>query len=497
MENITRDNKIKIAFIYQVASFWTSWDSLYSKCLCDNKIEVMVFRIDGEHGDKAQMKDSEQFLKNHDIEYKDFSYKAIMEFKPDYMIYQTPYDKGHRPIETWTARYKKEGIKIVYIPYGIEISDTKESRYKHFSLSVVLNAFSVFVMSESIKREYEKYCINKDAVKDLGLPRFDALMRRYDIPAFYKNNIKGRKVVLWKSHFPKVFIEEGVKKQATPDLDEYISFIDYIKKTPNLYFVFMPHPKFADDTIDDTLKHKAEKILYMLRGLENVSIDLLPDYRSSLTNADAIIVDRSAVMVEAGAKNVPVLYMYNEHYKEPMPEPIHNLVESYYQGTLCSDMISFCEMVKNDEDVKKEIRKRRFKECVEHVDGKCALRIVESLISGAKEEYKNEMVRKLKKGDRLLFFGTGDISNFCLEETKNCEKKAEIIGFLDNNSSKWGTKYGEYLIFSPSALNELVYDYVVIATDKYYLDVYSQLINMGVSKKKIINYDQYIILERY
>lgn len=488
---------LKIIFVYQVASFWPSWDSLYQSCINDAQIEVKLFRIDGSEGDKAQMDDSDVFLRTNNIEFEEFSYEKVMEFSPDYMIYQTPYDKGHRPIETWTARYRKEGIRIVYIPYGIEISDTLESRYKHFSLSVVLNAFSIFVMSDAIKREYDYYCINSDAVKPLGLPRFDSLQHEFPIPDSYKERIDGRKVILWKSHFPKIFVVGNEKKQATPELDEYIHFLQYIRKSQDLFFVFMPHPKFADHTIDFELLPKAKYILCALRSMSNVYIDDSDDYRYSLKNADAIIIDRSAVMVEAGINNVPVLYMYNSNYTEPMTSPIQALLDSYYQGTTADEMIHFCEMVKKGEDKKKLIRKKIFKKCVQFTDGRCADRIKKCLIEDASQESKNTMVHEIQPYSKILLFGAGDIGCYCINTTSSCEKKVNIVGFIDNNQKRWKEQYMGYSIFPPDVLLNIKYDYIVIATDKYYREFYTQLKNLGVPQEKIVNFDQFIVLMRY
>lgn len=491
------DGKLKILFVYQVASFWPSWDSLYRSCIEDKNIEVKLFRIDGSQGDRAQMEHSEDFLIKNGIPYEEFTYERVMSFNPDYMIYQTPYDKGHRPIETWTARYRKEGIRICYIPYGIEISDTEESRYKHFSLSVVLNSFAVFVLSEEIKKEYEKFCINAKAVKALGLPRFDALTKHYELSKDCKAKANGRKIILWKSHFPKIFVENEVRKQATPDLDEYIKFLDYIKGTPNLFFIFMPHPKFTDQTIDSGLLPKAQYLLNTLRGLQNVYVDESDDYRNSLVNADAVIVDRSAVMVEAAVKNVPILYMSNMNYIEPMTTPIQNLLDSYYHGTTANEMIDFCECFKQGKDPQNLIRKKAFSKCVPYLDGKCAERIKEYMLEASKVATENVMVLEINPNSKVIIFGAGAIGSFCVNRMLEGAKQADIIAFADNNQDRWNEYYMGYPIISPDKILETPFDYLVVASDRYYREFYLQIIELGVPTEKIINFDQFIVLMRY
>ena len=123
-----------------------------------------------------------------------------------------------------------------------------------------------------------------------------------------------------------------------------------------------------------------------LKKLSNVYIDDNDDYRNSLLHVDAIIVDRSSVMVEAATVGVPVLFMYNKDFREPMTRAIQPLIDSYYQGTNTNDMIDFIEMSNRGDDPKKYIREMRFRECIPYFDGKCGYRIKEEIIRDLKSE---------------------------------------------------------------------------------------------------------------
>ena len=90
--------------------------------------------------------------------------------------------------------------------------------------------------------------------------------------------------------------------------------------------------------------------------LENVYLDLDDDYRPSLLNADAIISDRSAVMIEAATVGVPVLYMSNADYYEPMTAAVLPLVESYEQGQTCADMVAFVKRCRQGLDLNRDAR---------------------------------------------------------------------------------------------------------------------------------------------
>lgn len=190
---------------------------------------------------------------------------------------------------------------------------------------------------------------------------------------------------------------------VTPYIKEYIAFAKKMSQYEDFFFVFMPHPRFKEFNEDITVKQQLACLYNVIKEADNVFIDDQDDYRNSLVNADYIIVDRSAVMVEAGCVGVPVLYMYNPDYKEPMAKAIESLTDSYYQGTTCADMENFLEMCRQGRDPKKEIREMAFRQCVPYFDGKCGERIKEDIIQSLIHEDKSDTEQYLlEKYDELL-----------------------------------------------------------------------------------------------
>ncbi len=76
--------------------------------------------------------------------------------------------------------------------------------------------------------------------------------------------------------------------------------------------------------------------------------------------ADIVIIDRSALMVEVGALGVPVLYMENANYHEPVTKAIKPLIDSYYIGHTYEDMIDFLDNCRKGFDPQKFARKKLF-----------------------------------------------------------------------------------------------------------------------------------------
>ena len=481
--------KIKVLLFFQVPSFWASWETLFYALKCDERFDVEIVLLDEGDGDTTQMKGAESFLQREKINYTLYDYDEVLSERPDYVFFQTPYDYGHRKIDSWSIRFKLNGIKVVYIPYGIEISDTVESRFKHFSLPVIRNAFRIYTMSDEMKAQYDKYCVNGQCVRGLGHPRFEGLAKHYELGADLRQRIGKRKIVLWKVHFPKIFIENGVKKTATPDIDEYLKFAEWISGEEQLFFIFMPHPKFTDITADAMTQRKAVSLLNKLEMISNVYVDRDEDYRTSLTNADAIIVDRSAIMIEAATLGVPVLYMHNAVYDEPMTEPCRQIIEEYMiQGTEASDMVCFCDTVKKDisldkleQSTKKLFPISNISEC-----------IIEDLWHSRNQ---NVFAVKLPRGSKVIIWGAGKWGKECIKAYENRKANVELLGLIDSNISEPNHHLNDIPVYSKRVLNDVEYDYVVIATDKYYREIYLELReNIGIADDKIINYDQFICL---
>lgn len=62
------DEKIRIVFLFQVASFWTSWESFYMACLNDPRIDVKLIFLDEIVREAIQMQSTKDFLVSKRLE---------------------------------------------------------------------------------------------------------------------------------------------------------------------------------------------------------------------------------------------------------------------------------------------------------------------------------------------------------------------------------------------------------------------------------------------
>jgi len=81
---------------------------------------------------------------------------------------------------------------------------------------------------------------------------------------------------------------------------------------------------------------------------------------------------------------------------------------------------------------------------------------------------------------RCYFFGCSPFAKEFLHDNSNLE----AIGFLDNDSSKWGKTYEGLPIHSPSELYSLTFDRIVIASGSIY-PILLQLLELNVAEGSI------------
>ena len=326
------------------------------------------------------------FLNDHGYTYVDWEDFDVDDFSPHVVFLQTQYDTNRERIYHRNVLMNK-GYRVVMISYGIEIGYTAHARNDQFR-NPVADSWRVYTLSEQMRRCYLPYTKEPKKIVATGLPRFDLLYEQRDSLRNRRvlEKANGRKIVLWKVHFPKIIQENGKLIQVTPDIHAYIDFANRVDEYKDLYFIFMPHPRFNEFNEDPEIRAQTRQLFAILRRKENVFVDIDDDYRPSLMTANAIIIDRSAVMVEAAVVDVPVLFMSNADYYEPMTPAIAPLVDSYEQGLTCGDMTGFIERVRQGVDLKKQEREAAFRLCVPGFDGNCSKRIVEDIVSSLERE---------------------------------------------------------------------------------------------------------------
>jgi hypothetical protein len=473
--------KIRIGFLFQDATLFPSWQSLYNLLINDKRFDIKVYCTENTEYSYKSLTVISEFLCGKNISYEIISQKKLYEFNPHYMFFQTPYDYMARPFWLYSKTLKNNGIRMVYIPYGIEIVDTPSARRDHFRTPVVNNAYRIYVLSELMKKEYQKYCGNFRSVRATGVPRFDILAdEKFSMPKNIIKKANGRKIIVWHAHFAKESMFDGKNQLVTPYFEDYIEFAKKLKEYPNLFFVFMPHPKFGNDLANERFNIMSAKILDILEQTENACIDKSPDYRNIYFSADAIITDRSSLMIEAAVSDVPVLLWYNPDFQETTISALKPLTDTYIKAENYTYVLDFIADIENNTDRNKEQRNKAFKKCIPHYDGKCCERIAEDLYHSIVAEKDVNP----KENITIVIFGTGFMADILFEN--NTFPDYINFEFSDNNQNKWGTLYRNKRIIPPGELINIVFDKIIITVNSTYdTKIFSQLLQLEIPKNKI------------
>lgn len=90
----------------------------------------------------------------------------------------------------------------------------------------------------------------------------------------------------------------------------------------------------------------------------------------------------------------------------------------------------------------------------------------------------------MDKKVKVLLFGTGDGAIKALKMLDL--NKVDILGFIDNDELKQKDNFFEKLVYKPSHIVNLEYDYILIAS-MYFKEIREQLISLKISGSKIVD----------
>ena len=488
--------KIEIAFLFQAGTVWASWDSVYRACLEEEAFSVRLVLITRTTVEEAHSEGARQFLEEHALPYESDEQIDWESYCPHIVFIQFPYDAAFHVPGTLSLQLARRGSRVVYIPYGIEISDTLISRKDHFNSRVVENAWRIYVSGEGIYREYEKFCRNRRAVRVTGSPKFDSIFDREAFvpdPAI-KARAKGRKIIVWKLHFPKKINNLGRVAMITPALDEYERFVEVIRAYRQFFFIMMPHPKIlgrvvASDTQgDDSMAVRMRAIIDKVRKLENAVVDVAKDYRPSLYRADAIILDRSAVMIEAAMLKVPVLFMKNAAYAEPMVQPVQEVMDACALGHTCEDMKHFLDALEEGGQMDIDRRMQLVDRWFPFRDGRCGSRIAADLKTSLMEEVPGD------GRPAVVLYGTGEVASYYMDKEGWQNPEAfRLLAISDSNPKKVGTDFFGHEIIAPGEIRKLDFDFIVIMTEPHFYEIQNYLINEEyLDDRSILRLDEFV-----
>lgn len=108
-------------------------------------------------------------------------------------------------------------------------------------------------------------------------------------------------------------------------------------------------------------------------------------------------------------------------------------------------------------------------------------------------------------GKKILIWGTGTVAATLLEVLRKVSFliSFKLIGFLDNDSEKWGNTYSGLPVFNPKSTElkecQTTDDFIIIVASQFFQEIINDVAKLDISRKySIINgYELYILLLKY
>ncbi|NRA32717.1 MAG: CDP-glycerol glycerophosphotransferase family protein [Polyangiaceae bacterium] len=336
------ERKLKVVFFTQAVCSWLVWDSVYQVMSKDARFDARVVVVPFLQAG-APSDDVSGYLLNRDIPFTQHTHYDVASERPDVVIYQNPYDET-RPEQFRTAHVRRVCHRIVYSPYGLELTGGPEYTKNNYENPFICAAWRIFARSESHKRMYGQHCPRgNDHVRVTGSPQLDALLsfsRKEVDPAVF-NFAKGRPILLYNPQFGAAADGSG----ASTFLKWHKTILDVIESRNDIALILRPHPLLFGSLLSGGLMRQGEldRLMERIAASESVLLDSTGDYRNAMWAADAILSDLSSLLLEFAVLDKPVAYLHNP--TGPGLNEDGPIVESFYRPTTGGDIADYVHMI--------------------------------------------------------------------------------------------------------------------------------------------------------
>lgn len=383
-------NRVRILFVLQYAPIWSSLRSVFQSLKAIDGVEVKVIKSAFIHGaasddNTAQL---DMLCRNENIDADTNVDLVLSEFQPHIAFLQNPYDSTRVPALRSTQLVTL-GIKVAYVPYGIEMGGGLENNQYQFNADVQQLAWRIFVRSSRNKAMYAKYCdVGDSHVVVTGHPKFDgqAIIDTYKINEQLKVKVAGRPVVLWTPHFsvgiPATWSTYRIYSQV---------IMQQMLARQDVFFIIRPHPLFFKEMLKHHIWNNNGEMEFRKFCDEkgNLWLDESADYMESFLVSSAIMADAGSFLLEYLPTKKPILYLHHPDGFGLNDDA--DLVDHYYRADKSEDISIFIEMVSKGLDTKRDERISVIEQYLYGLDGKAGQRIATYVV--------NEMLQQLESSE--------------------------------------------------------------------------------------------------
>ena len=352
------NESIRIAFIVQHPSVWSSWRSVWKAASKDDRFSVKVVLTPFIHPFSSEAKtydDMKQLLISESVPFCNEAYFDLKSFRPHVTFIQNPYEET-RPEKLRIEQLEKTGSRIAYIPYGLEMGGGTWNFKAQFDSPLHRSAWRVFARSERHEKMFGKYCrAGNGHVVVTGHPKFDGLITDFDknLSAALVAKIAGRKVILWTPHFS---VGDPATWSTFKTYGEYI--LAEMRFRTDMFLLIRPHPMFFKAMRQHNLwdAQGEQDFRQMIDGTVNFALDETADYRTAFSVAYALMADVGSFLLEFLPTGKPIMYLHCDGGLGMNDDG--ELVKYLYPAFSQTDIIDFIEMIARGDDPLKTPREK-------------------------------------------------------------------------------------------------------------------------------------------
>lgn len=370
-----------MVFFVERAIGWPNWRTVWRACREHPQVTPHVVLVPARdpRGSVADFDEVRRLLVEQDVPFFHHRDYDLDLQRPHVAFLAHPYD-AMRPEELAADALATRGIRLAYVPYGLETGGGAVNLRYQYGLPLHQKAWRIFARSERHRRMFARYCsVGSGHVVVTGHPKIDAIVElaREDFDAALRERIGGRRTVLWTPHF------------TLPDppmwssFDRYVdAILEGIEARRDLFLILRPHPVFfpqrrmSEDFGADWVRAFRDCV----SAMENVELDECADHHRAFALADALMTDPGSFLLEFLATGKPILYLRHPDGLGLAAE--EDLGAAYDVADSGEDIDSFLSRIACGEDPRADERKHRLEVLLHGVDGRCGERVCEAVVQG-------------------------------------------------------------------------------------------------------------------
>lgn len=300
----SKKRKLRVAFLVSENAKW-SCQSLYEEFDKSEEFEPFILvtadsqRSPNIHEHDKQLMETYDFFRSKNMntfyayDIKERHFLNLDQFNPDIVFYQQPWALNGIQSPTIVSKFALS----CYVPYSI--AGTTEAVI-HYPKTFLYGIWKHFVISESIKSEYESWMEdNKESLVVTGHPKLDSYNESQGMEKHY---------IIYAPHFA---FRNSILKLSTFDWNgEYI--LDFARAHREFNWVFKPHPRLKLQVIQDGIMTKEEIDNYYNEWAKIGVVYDQGDYFNIFKSSDALITDCSSFLSEYLPTTKPVIHLISK-----------------------------------------------------------------------------------------------------------------------------------------------------------------------------------------